>query len=296
MEKLYGGIEAGGTKFNCIVAANPDEIVVEETIPTTSPAETINRVLDVFRPHQGSLAAIGVGSFGPLDLNPASKTYGYITTTPKPGWQFTDLCGHIRTALGAPIAFDTDVNAAAVGERVWIQQNNVLDPFIYITVGTGIGVGVIVNGKPIHGLVHPEAGHMSLPHDLQEDPFAGNCPYHRDCWEGLASGPAMAKRWGMLAEELPDDHPAWALEANYIAHAIANLVYAFSPQRIVLGGGVGKRTGLLELVQQRCLAVLNNYIRSEIILEHIEDYIVAPGLGSRSGSLGAIAMAQNLGG
>jgi fructokinase len=296
MKPLYGGIEAGGTKFVCIIGGGPDSVVDEARFPTTQPAETIQQTVDFFAPYvqRGKLAAVGIASFGPIDLNPASPTYGYITTTPKPGWRHADLRGGVQRALNIPVAFDTDVNVAAFGEHYWTPENCLLDPFLYMTVGTGIGVGVLGNGRPVHGLVHPEAGHFALPHDWQRDPFPGSCPYHGDCLEGLASGPAMNKRWGQRAETLPDSHPAWDLEAEYIALALTNLVYAYSPQRIVLGGGVPQHPGLLDAVRSKVLKLLNGYVQSAMILDKINEYIVAPSLGNRSGGLGAIAMAMDL--
>lgn len=294
--QLFGGIEAGGTKFVCMVGDGPDNIVAETKIPTTTPDETIKRTNDFFLPYikRGELAAVGLGSFGPIDINPKSPTYGFITKTPKPNWSFADLLGGIKHELNIPIAYDTDVNAAALGELFWIPENRGLDPFIYITVGTGIGTGVIANGKPVHGLVHTETGHMAIPHDWQEDPFAGGCPYHGDCWEGLANGPAMAKRWGRPADTLEDDHPGWDLEAKYIALAIVNQIYSYSPQRIVFGGGVSQHKGLLQKIQLKTHQILNGYVQSDMVLNHMDQYIVGPGLGSRSGVLGAIALAKEL--
>ncbi len=293
MEAIFGGIEAGGTKFVCMVARSPQQILAEARFATAEPAETIPCVLDFFYPyaHQGRLAAVGIGSFGPVDLDPGSETYGYITSTPKKGWAQTDLRGAVRQALNVPVAFDTDVNAAAIGEQYWVEENRPLDPFLYVTVGTGIGVGVIANGKPLHGLIHPEAGHYLIPHEWQADPFEGSCPYHGDCLEGLASGPALASRWGQPAETLPPEHPAWELEANYIALALVNLIYSFSPRRIVLGGGVMNRAGLHAAVRRKVQQSTNGYLQSSTILEKIDTYIVPPSLGSRSGVLGAIAMA-----
>ena len=294
MGKLFGGIEAGGTKFVCIAAESTLDIVGEIKFSTTTPKETIQRVNSFFKAYLGDLVAVGIGAFGPVDLDSTSKTYGYITSTPKPGWRFTDLLGEVQRILNVPMAFDTDVNAAAIGEHTWIPENRDCDPFLYITVGTGIGTGVLINGKPLHGLVHAEAGHMRLPHDMLKDPFEGCCPYHRDCWEGLASGPAMAKRWGQPADTLPDDHPGWELEGDYIAQAIANHILMYSPLRIVLGGGVAQHPGLLPSIQQKVVQLLNGYIQSEAIIKHIDQYIVSPGLGSSSGSLGAVAMAMEL--
>jgi fructokinase len=296
MNRLYGGIEAGGTKFVCMVSAGPDQVVEEKRFPTTCPDETIRRAISFFTPYarRRELAAVGIASFGPLDLNPVSPTYGYITTTPKPDWNHVDLHGSVAQALDLPVAFDTDVNAAAFGEHYWIAANNALDPFVYITVGTGIGMGVLANGLPVHGLVHTEAGHFVIPHDRLKDPFPGICPYHGDCLEGLASGPAMNSRWGQNAEDLPDSHPAWELEAEYIATALINLTYAYSPQRIVLGGGVSQHAGLHVAVRHKVQRGLNGYIQSPMILKSIDEYIVPPSLGNRSGVLGAIALAIDL--
>ena len=294
--KLFGGVESGGTKFVCMVGRDPENIISEIRFPTTDPDETIQKTIAFFAPYARSneLAAVGVASFGPVDLHPGSQTFGYITTTPKAGWQQVDLCGRIQQALNVPLAFETDVNAAAWGEKYWVPENQPWDPFLYITVGTGIGVGVIVNGAPLHGLIHAEAGHLAIPHDWQRDPFPGVCPYHGDCLEGLASGFSMGKRWGQSAQTLPDAHPAWDLEAEYIALALLNLIYAYSPQRIVLGGGVSQHPGLHQAVRHKVQQFNNGYVQSPWLLDKIDDYILPPALGNRSGVLGAIAMAANL--
>jgi len=291
--RVYGGIEAGGTKFVCVVGNGPDSILVEERFPTGEPDETIERAIVFFKRHtrENELAAIGIASFGPVDLDPRSPTYGYITTTPKPGWAQTDLYGKIKRSFDIPVAFDTDVNVAAFGEHYWVPANRPLDPLLYMTIGTGIGVGGIVNGQPLHGLLHPESGHIFIPHDRQADPFSGACPYHGDCFEGLAAGPALARRWGQPGETLPADHPAWALEARYIGLALANLILSFSPQRVVVGGGVMQQAGLYTLVQHEVQQIINGYIQSDCINQHIDQYIVPPALGNRSGVLGAIALA-----
>lgn len=296
MNNYYGGIEAGGTKFVCIVAPDSGQVVAEARFPTARPDETIRQAIDFFSPYaeRGELRAIGIASFGPVDLHPKSATYGYITTTPKEHWRQVDLRGRIRQAFDLPIAFDTDVNAAAFGERSWTPENRSLDPFAYMTVGTGIGVGVLVNGGPIHGLAHTEVGHIFIPHDREKDPFPGVCPFHGDCLEGLASGPAMNQRWGQRAETLPDEHPAWELEADYLAFALVNLIATCSPQRIVLGGGVAEHPGLHEAVRRKVRAHNNGYIQSPTILNGLDEYIVPPTLGNRSGGLGAIAMAMEL--
>ncbi len=296
MERLYGGIEAGGTKFVCMVGTGPQQVVDEIRFPTTYPDETIQHAISFFKPYvlRGELAAVGIASFGPLDLNPASPIYGFITTTPKPNWNQVDLRGRIQQALNLPIAFETDVNAAAFGEHYWNKENQLLDPFAYMTIGTGIGVGVLANGRPVHGLMHTEIGHVAVPHNWERDPFPGICPYHNDCLEGLASGASMFKRWGQNAETLPDSHSGWDLEAEYIALALTNLIYIFSPQRMVLGGGVSQHIGFLAAVRSKIQKYLNGYIQSPMVLEKIECYIVPPKLGNQSGVLGAIAMAIDL--
>jgi fructokinase len=290
----FGGIEAGGTKFVCVVGTGPDDVRAEARVPTTTPAETLGEVLRFFRAEQaihGPLHAIGIGSFGPVDLQPTSSRYGSITSTPKPGWAETDLIGPFRREFGVPVAFDTDVNAAALGEwRYGAAQG--LDAVVYLTVGTGIGGGTLVGGRLLHGLVHPEMGHLRVPHDLSADPFAGACPYHGDCLEGLASGPAMAARWGQPAHTLPADHPGWALEAHYLAMALHNVVCALSPQRIVIGGGVMEQPHLLPRVRHELGRLLNGYIQAPGVLDDMAHYVVAPALGRRSGVIGALALAE----
>jgi fructokinase len=292
MTPLFGGIEAGGTKFVCAVGSGPDDIRAETRFPTTTPEETIGRVIAFFREQGTDLAAIGIAAFGPLDPDPASPTFGFITTTPKPGWANADLAGAVRRALGTPVGFDTDVNGAALGEQRWGAAQG-LDTFIYLTVGTGVGGGGVVGGRLMHGLVHPEMGHIRIPHDWAADPFAGTCPYHGDCLEGMTCGPAMGKRWGQRAETLPPDHPAWALEAHYLALGLASLICTLSPQRIILGGGVMNTPHLLPLVREDVLRALNGYVQSPAITEHIDQYIVPPGLGNYAGVLGAIALGQD---
>jgi len=292
-DKVFGGIEAGGTKFVCMIGSGPKDIRLLERFPTSYPADTLARALAFFQKGASlqPLSAMGVACFGPIDLNPASSTYGYITTTPKAGWANTNIIGILRAALKIPVLIDTDVNAAALSEHMWGSAQR-YDPLIYLTIGTGIGGGAIVNGKPIHGLVHPEIGHLQIPHDWEADPFGGICPYHGDCFEGLASGPAISKRWGQAAENLPDDHPAWDLEAHYIALALMNVIVSFSPLRIIIGGGVMQHTPLFPEVRKKVLGLMNTYIQSPMILESIDDYIIPPVLGNHSGVLGAIALCR----
>ena len=292
--QLFGGIEAGGTKFVCTVASGPDDIRAETRFPTTKPEETIRQALDFFQAQEtqyGRLAAIGIASFGPVDPDPQSDTFGYITTTPKPHWAQTDLVGPFREKFGVPVGFDTDVNGAALGEYRWGAGQGA-DPLIYFTIGTGVGGGVLVNGRLLHGLVHPEMGHQLLRHDLEKDPYPGNCPYHGDCFEGLAAGPAIGKRWNKSAEDLPEDHPAWELEAHYIGLALVNVITLFSPQRIILGGGVMEQLHLFPRVRQNVQTMLNGYVQHAAILNEIDQYIVPPGLGNQAGMLGAIALAE----
>lgn len=276
-----------------MIGSDPENLIAEKRIPTTNPKDTIRQVIEFFSPfaRKGKLAAVGIASFGPVDLNLNSNTYGFITSTPKEGWKNVDLYGQIKNELRVPIAFETDVNAAAYGEQYWKKENRKLDPFLYMTVGTGIGVGVIINGAPLHGLMHAEAGHSTVPHNFEKDPFPGICPFHGDCLEGLASGYSMFKRWGQDSETLPDTHPAWEIEADYLALALVNLIYAYSPKKIILGGGVFQHQGLIQSVRLKVQAINNGYIQSSRISDQIEDYIQPPFLGNRSGALGAIALA-----
>jgi fructokinase len=287
--RLYGGIEAGGAKWVCAVGTGPAEVRGMTTFPTTVPDETIARAVEFFAGN-GSLEAVGVGSFGPIDLRRSSRSFGYITTTPKPGWAQTDLAGRLQASLAVPVAFDTDVNAAALGEHRWGAAVG-LDAFCYVTVGTGIGGGVVFDGQLVHGLLHPELGHMRIPHDPVADPFPGSCPYHGDCFEGLASGEAMRRRWGRDARDIDDDAP-WRLEAQYLALGLVNVVSALSPERIILGGGVMKRPGLLARVQERLRDLLAGYFDAPELKDEIGDFVVRPGLGDHAGVLGAIALAQ----
>ena len=294
METLYGAVEAGGTKFVCMVGTGPGDMREQARFPTTSPEATLLETVTFFRSAEsrlGKLSAIGIASFGPVDLHPDSPTFGFITSTPKPGWANVDIVGTLRDALGVKVGFDTDVNAAALGEWLW-GAAQALDTFLYLTIGTGIGGGGMVNGRLMHGLVHPEMGHVRIPHDLETDPFAGTCPFHGDCLEGLASGPAMNARWLQPAEQLPADHPGWALEARYLALALVNFICTVSPERIVIGGGVMSSGRLFPLIRQQALELLGNYVRAPQLLNGIDDYIVPPCLGEHAGVLGALALAQ----
>lgn len=277
----------------CGVGTGPDDLQLT-TVPTTSPQATIDQIIAFFRDQAGrELSAVGIGAFGPVDLHPESPTFGFITSTPKVGWQQYDLASTLYRALQVPVGFDTDVNAAAAGEARWGAGRG-LPNFLYLTVGTGIGGGALVNGEVIHGLLHPEMGHIRIPHDLGADPFPGSCPYHKDCLEGLASGPAMQARWGKRAQELPADHPAWALEAHYLALGLATWVCTVSPERILLGGGVMQQASLFPMIRQELLRLLNGYIDAKPLLNEIDSYVAPPELGSRAGVLGAMVLAEHI--
>lgn len=288
---MFGAIEAGGTKFVCAVGTGPDDLAITQ-FSTESPEPTIARAISFLKERAGGrLRAVGIGSFGPVDIDPASPTFGYVTSTPKPGWQNYDFAGAVHRALGVPVGFDTDVDAAALGEARWGAAQSISD-FLYLTVGTGIGAGALVNGQVLHGLIHPEMGHIRIPHDWQRDPFSGCCPFHGDCLEGLASGPAMEKRWGRPGQELPPDHPAWALEAHYLALGLANWVCTLSPKRMVLGGGVMEQQSLFPMIRAEMVRLLNRYIQSKELLENVDQYVVPPQLGKRAGIAGALVLAE----
>lgn len=286
---LYGGIEAGGTKWVCAVADAGGRVLETAVIPTTTPETTIAGAVRFFRRHR-TLRAVGVGSFGPVDLRPDSPAYGHILATPKPGWSHTDVVSPLRTALGVPVGLDTDVNAAALGE--WRRgAGRGRETVAYLTVGTGIGLGAVVNGRLLRGLLHPEFGHIRVPRDRTRDAFAGSCPFHGDCLEGLASGEAMRQRWGRRAEDL-DDPAVWELEAGYLAHAVVNLTYVLSPERIVIGGGVAKRPGLLSRVRARAFDLAAGYPAAPALTVRaaMDEYVVGPELGDHSGITGAIEL------
>jgi fructokinase len=287
---MFGAIEAGGTKFVCAIGTGPGDLETVQ-IPTTSPTATMDAAVDFFQRRRSELRSIGIASFGPVDLHPDSWTYGYITSTPKPGWRNSDIAGAVRKRLDLPVGFDTDVNGAALGEARWGAARGLTD-FLYLTVGTGIGGGAVADGRVVHGLVHPEMGHIRVPHDLARDPFAGHCPFHGDCLEGLASGPAMQARWGTPAHELAADHPGMALEAHYLALGLANWVCTLSPQRIVMGGGVMQQAQLFAMIRQELLQLLNGYVQAREITECVDGYVVPALLGQRAGVLGALVLAE----
>lgn len=293
---LLGGVEAGGTKFVCAVAGPSLELRDRVSFPTTTPDETLARTIDFFRPYRDDerLAAVGVGSFGPVDPDPASATFGYITTTPKEGWKQTDFAGRLRRALDVPIGFDTDTNAAALGEHA-LGAAIGLDTFVYLTVGTGIGGGALVDGRRLHGLLHPEMGHVRIPR-AEGDDFEGTCPFHGDCLEGMISGPALEARTGRPPRELPPDHEVWTYTVHYLAAALVNVVCVLSPQRLILGGGVMHQSHLFPRIRRRVQDMLNGYLQCREILDDIAAYVVPPGLGDDAGVVGALALARETAG
>lgn len=289
-DSLLGGIEAGGTKFVCALGYPPDDLHAIEKIPTTTPEETITQAVNFFRTQPQLPDSIGIATFGPADVQPDSDTYGFITSTPKPGWANTNLAGRVACALQRPVAFDTDVNGAAVGEYLWGAGQGAQN-LLYLTIGTGFGGGALVNGKPVHGLVHPEMGHLFLPR-AEGDNFKGNCPFHEACLEGMVSGPAIQAHWGVPAESLPPDHEGWSFVAHYLSFAVTNLILTLSPERVIMGGGVMQQEHLFPAIHSRVQSHLNGYVRVKELIDRIDRYIVPPGLGSKSGVLGAMALTR----
>jgi fructokinase len=281
-----GAIEAGGTKFVCGVGNEEGEIKDRIHFPTGQPEETMEKVIAYFR--DKGIESIGVGSFGPIDIDRSSPTYGYVTTTPKPGWSGFDFVGTLRAEFDVTIGWDTDVNAAALGEAVWGAAQG-LDSCVYYTIGTGVGVGVYAEGRLVHGLVHPEGGHVMTRRHPADD-FSGICPYHGDCLEGMASGPALEARWKSKGHELPVDHPAWGMEAFYIAQAVSGVILTLSPKKVILGGGVMRQAQLFPMIREAVGEILNGYVCAAPILSEIDWYIVPPGLGDNAGLCGSLAL------
>ena len=283
MRKI-GALEAGGTKMVLAVYTEDGAELEQRTIPTQTPEETMPVMIDFFRRHE--IDALGIGSFGPLDLNPASPAYGSITTTPKLAWRDYPLLRNLLDGREIPAAIDTDVNAAAIAE-VELGAARGCKNAVYVTVGTGIGGGVYVDGEAVHGLLHPEVGHMLLRAHPDDPNPRGVCPYHEGCLEGLASGPAIGARVEGDARKLPDDHPTFAIEAYYLAQMCANLIVTVSPERIILGGGVMQRTSLLPMVRRETQRLLGGYVASPMVTERMDEYIVAPELFPVSGLVGS---------
>jgi fructokinase len=284
-----GAIEAGGTKFVCGIGNEEGVILDRVHFPTMHPDQTMAQVVSYFT--EQSVEAIGIGSFGPINLEKTSSQYGFVTTTPKPGWGNYDFIGTIKKYFDVPIGWDTDVNAAAFGEAKWGVARG-LDNCVYYTIGTGIGIGIYTEGKLVHGLVHPEGGHI-LTRRHPHDDFAGCCPYHGDCLEGIAAGPAIEQRWNKKGNELENNHPAWEMEAYYIAQAVVNTILTLSPKKVILGGGVMKQLHLFPMIHTKVKAQLNGYIQHKAISKNIDQYIVPPGLGDNAGLCGALALGLN---
>lgn len=298
---IIGAIEAGGTKFVCALAefgadsgrnGEPPRIIAEASVATREPELTLAETAAFFRAasaERGPIERLGIGSFGPVDPLRSSPGWGRILATPKPGWSGVDLAGFYARELGVPVAFDTDVNAAALGERLWGAARGI-DDFIYLTVGTGIGGGAFVNGRLVHGAGHPEMGHLRLSR-IDGDAYPGACPFHGSCLEGMAAGPAVEARWGMKGKDIPVGHEAWDLECAYLAQGIASLVLAFSPRLFILGGGVGAREDILAGVRDRLPAALGGYRPGVKTAEDAAALVAAPGLGRHSGLLGSAGLA-----
>lgn len=284
----YGAIEAGGTKFVCAVGDEKGTIIAAEQMPTETPETTIPNVLAFFRKYE--LVSIGIGSFGPIDVDKMSDTYGNVTSTPKKGWGNFPFVKTIQEALGIPVGFHTDVNAAALGELKHGAAKG-LDSCLYITVGTGIGAGAVVQGRLLQGLSHPEMGHI-LVRRHPEDTYAGKCPYHQDCLEGLAAGPAIEDRWGKKGTELTNRQDVWELEAYYLAQAIMQYVLIVSPKKVIIGGGVMKQTQLLPMIRKNVQELLNGYVGFPQLSDRIDEYIVSPGLGDQAGIIGSLMLAK----
>ena len=293
--KLFGSIEGGGTKFICAVADEQNTLLREARIPTTLPHETLSACADFFLQAQhdlGPLTALGIACFGPLDPRTASPTFGRILATPKPGWENTDIVGFLQMSLGTdlPIGFDTDVDAAVLAESLWGAGQGLSD-VVYLTIGTGIGGGALVGGQLLHGYAHPEMGHILLPKHASDATFSGFCPFHGACLEGLASGPAIEARWGTSAAALPQDHPAWQLEAHYLALGLMNICLILAPERIILGGGVMNQSFLFPMIRSELTDLLGNYLRAPQITG-METYIVPSGLEGIAGLYGGLALAH----
>ncbi len=285
---LYGALEAGGTKMVCALGDEEGRITEQITVSTKTPEETLPEIIDYFK-HRG-IRALGIACFGPVDLTKSSPTYGFILNTPKLDWRNFDMAGTMQRALGLPVGFDTDVNGSLLGEAALGAARGLSD-VIYITVGTGIGGGILSGGKPVHGMLHPELGHMRLVR-AEQDNYEGKCPFHGDCLEGLASGPAIEARWGAPARELLNRDEVWELESFYLAQALSNLILTVSPQRIILGGGVMHVKKLFPLIRKKVKAFLNGYLDTAE-LQDLDRYIVPAGLGDDQGILGAIRLAMD---
>ena len=287
--KYYGSLEAGGTKMVCAIGDEQGNILERISIPTLEPEKTMPAIIDFFK--NKNISALGIGCFGPVDLDRKSATYGYITTTPKLPWKNYDIVGVCEKELGVPVGFDTDVNASALGEATWGCTKD-LSNSIYITVGTGIGVGVIIDRKPYHGMLHPEGGHIFLARHPQDPMEKGVCPYHELCLEGLASGPAIAARWGKPGAELADRKEVWELEAYYLAQAICSYIMILSPERIIVGGGVSHQEQMMPMIRKEVDRQMGGYIQAKG-MKDLDHYIVLPSLNDNQGIMGGLKLAMD---
>jgi fructokinase len=293
---LYGAIEAGGTKFRCVVARGIEEVLAEVRVPTTTPEATLAQVTAFFADASarlGTVSALGIATFGPVDLDRRSPSFGRILATPKAGWSNTDLVGTLLRQLGRPVAIDTDVNASARAEFERGYDAGVINSLVYVTVGTGIGGGAVIDGRTVKGLLHPEMGHVQVRRDSRDAQFEGICPFHGDCLEGLASGPAILARWGAPLSALAPEHIAHAVIGGYLGQLACSVTLLLSPQRIVFGGGVMDDTRLLQEIRTRASALLGGYLPHERLPAGLEIYITAPTLGTRSGLMGALLLARD---
>ena len=285
---IMAAVEAGGTKFNCGLGDENGNIIDQVSIPTTTPEETMKKVIEYFKDKKFDV--MGVGSFGPIDPIKGSKTYGHITKTPKAYWSDYNLIGELKKHFDVPMEFDTDVNGAALAEAWWGAGKGFKN-VMYITVGTGIGAGATVDGKMLQGLTHPEMGHISVKRH-PEDTFEGTCSFHGDCLEGMAAGPAIEKRWGKKGIELAEDNRVWEMEAYYLSQALVNYILILSSEKIIMGGGVMKQKQLFPLIHKNVKEMLNGYVDKKEILEDIENYIIYPGLGDYAGFIGSFALGK----
>jgi fructokinase len=293
---LYGALEAGGTKMICAVGNEEGQILDQTSIPTTTPEETMPKIIEYFKAKQDAaetpddkLKAIGIACFGPVDVRPSSKTYGNILYTPKIPWRNFPMVKTVREALDdIPVGFDTDVNGSLLGEATWGCAKGLTDA-VYFTIGTGIGMGAMAGGQLIHGMLHPEAGHIMMA-PIAGDEYKGHCPSHGTCFEGMACGPAVEDRWGKPGKELRDMPEVWDLEAKYIAQALVDVIYILSPQKIILGGGVMGQAQLFPLIRKYVLENVNSYIDTKE-LRNINSYITPAALNGNQGIMGALKLA-----
>ncbi len=286
---LLGSIEAGGTKFVCAIGNENYQIKDQITFPTTTPAETLQKTVDYFK--QFAVDAIGIASFGPIEVRKTAPNYGYITDTPKKGWANTDFVGRLTKTIKVPVFFTTDVNGSAYGEYVMAQlANEDVDSLVYYTIGTGVGGGAIINGKLVGSLGHPEMGHVKVKRHPDDMNFAGVCPFHQDCLEGLVSGPTFKARLNKPGEEVPLSNPVWDIMSYYVAQAALQATLILRPDKIVFGGGVTSEQ-FLEKVRRDFKALLNDYVH----VPSLEKYITMPEIiNNGSATVGDFALAKRL--